>query len=210
MALLDANIIEQLKSYFDKIEDPIEIVGFLNDSEKSKELDGFLNEVNSISDKVNYVKTTFGEDKALEEKLGITRPTSFSLVINSEKTGINFYGIPGGHEFNSFVLAILGLAGLGKKLERDQAEKVLSVQKPLDIEVFISLSCTHCPEVVQALNLISITNKNINVSMVDSAVYFNEAKEKDIQAVPVVFINGKQASVGAQTLEQLISLVINA
>jgi len=210
MALLDANIVEQLKAYFDKIEEPIEIAAFLNDSDKSKELDSFLQEVDAISNKVNYTKKTFGEDKALEETAGITRPTSFTLLKSGKKTGINFYGIPGGHEFNSFILAILGLAGLGKKLEGEQLEKVASVKKPLNIETFVSLSCTHCPEVVQALNLISVNNENITTSMVDSAVYFDEAKEKDIQAVPVVFINGKVSSVGEQTLEQLITTITNA
>ena len=210
MALLDANIVEQLKVYFDKIDEPIELVAFLNDSDTSKELDSFLQEVDAISNKVNYTKKNFGEDKALEELAGITRPTSFTLLKNGKKTGVNFYGIPGGHEFNSFILAILGLAGLGKKLEGEQLEKVASVQKPLNIETFVSLSCTHCPEVVQALNLISSHNENITTSMVDSAVYFDEAKEKDIQAVPVVFINGKVASVGEQTLEQLITTITNA
>ena len=210
MALLDANIVEQLKVYFDKIDEPIELVAFLNDSDKSKELDSFLQEVDAISNKVNYTKKNFGEDKALEETAGITRPTSFTLLKDGKKTGINFYGIPGGHEFNSFILAILGLAGLGKKLEGEQLEKVASVQKPLNIETFVSLSCTHCPEVVQALNLISSHNENITTSMVDSAVYFDEAKEKDIQAVPVVFINGKVSSVGEQTLEQLITTITNA
>ena len=208
MALLDANIVEQLKVYFDKIDEPIELVAFLNDSDKSKELDSFLQEVDAISNKVNYTRKNFGEDKALEELAGITRPTSFTLLKNGKKPGV--YGIPGGHEFNSFILAILGLAGLGKKLEGEQLEKVASVQKPLNIETFVSLSCTHCPEVVQALNLISSHNENITTSMVDSAVYFDEAKEKDIQAVPVVFINGKVASVGEQTLEQLITTIANA
>lgn len=210
MALLDANIVEQLKVYFDKIDEPIELVAFLNDSDKSKELDSFLQEVDAISNKVNYTRENFGENKALEELAGITRPTSFTLLKNGKKTGVNFYGIPGGHEFNSFILAILGLAGLGKKLEGKQLEKVASVQKPLNIETFVSLSCTHCPEVVQALNLISSHNENITTSMVDSAVYFDEAKEKDIQAVPVVFINGKVTSVGEQTLEQLITTIANA
>ncbi len=80
MALLDANIVEQLKAYFDKIEEPIEIAAFLNDSDKSKELDSFLQEVDAISNKVNYTKKTFGEDKALEETAGITRPTSYLKV----------------------------------------------------------------------------------------------------------------------------------
>ena len=210
MALLDNNIVEQLKGYFDKINGNIELVAFLNDSEKSAELDNFLQEVDAISGKVNYVKKSFDNDKADLEKANLTRPTSFTILKDGENTGINFSGIPGGHEFNSFILAVLGLAGLGKKLEGEQLSKVESVNKPVNIETFVSLSCTHCPDVVQALNLISTNNKNITATMVDSAVFFEEAKEKDIQAVPVVFINGEQKSVGAKTIEELITLVANA
>ena len=210
MALLDSNIVEQLKGYFDKINGNIELVSFLNDSDKSKELDSFLQEVDAISEKVNYVKKTFENDKTDLEKANITRPTSFTILKDGENTGINFSGIPGGHEFNSFILAVLGLAGLGKKLEGEQLSKVESVNKPVNIETFVSLSCTHCPDVVQALNLISSNNKNITATMVDSAVFFEEAKEKDIQAVPVVFINGEQKSVGAKTIEELMTLVTNA
>ena len=210
MALLDSNIVEQLKGYFDKINGNIELVSFLNDSDKSKELDSFLQEVDAISEKANYVKKTFENDKTDLEKANITRPTSFTILKDGENTGINFSGIPGGHEFNSFILAVLGLAGLGKKLEGEQLSKVESVNKPVNIETFVSLSCTHCPDVVQALNLISSNNKNITATMIDSAVFFEEAKEKDIQAVPVVFINGEQKSVGAKTIEELITLVTNA
>ena len=210
MALLDSNIVEQLKMYFDKINGNIELVSFLDESEKSKELDSFLQEVDAISGKVNYVKKSFEDDKADLEKAKITRPISFTILKDGENTGINFSGIPGGHEFNSFILAILGLAGLGKKLEGEQLAKAESVNKSVNIETFISLSCTHCPDVVQALNLISASNKNITATMVDSAVFFEEAKEKDIQAVPVVFIDGEQKSVGAKTIEELLNLVVNA
>ena len=210
MALLDSNIVEQLKMYFDKINGNIELVSFLDESEKSKELDSFLQEVDAISGKVNYIKKSFEDDKADLEKAKITRPISFTILKDGENTGINFSGIPGGHEFNSFILAILGLAGLGKKLEREQLAKSESVNKPVNIETFISLSCTHCPDVVQALNLISASNKNITATMIDSAVFFEEAKEKDIQAVPVVFIDGEQKSVGAKTIEELLNLVVNA
>ncbi len=210
MGLLDTNIVEQLKAYFDKIEIPVEIISFLNDSNKSKELKEFLKEIDAISEKVNVTEKIFGEDKSLEEKLGITRPVSFALTKAGEKTGINFCGIPGGHEFNSFVLSILGLSGLGKKLEGEQLTKIQAINKPLNIETFISLSCTKCPEVVQGLNIISMANDNITSSLVDGGVYPEEVEEKNIQGVPVIFINGKQASVGEKTIEELITLVSNA
>lgn len=210
MALLDKNIVEQLKGYFNKIEGKIELVSFLDESAKSQELDSFLKEVDAISEKVNYEKKSFENDKTDLEKANITRPTSFTILKDGKNTGINFSGIPGGHEFNSFILAILGLAGLGKKLDGEQLEKIETINKPLNIETFVSLSCTHCPDVVQALNLLSMNNKNITTTMVDSAVFFEEAEKKDIQAVPVVFINGEQKSVGAKTIEELIDIVANA
>lgn len=210
MGLLDANIVEQLKAYFDKIETPIEIIAFLNDSDKSKELKGFLEEVDAISSKVNVVKKVFGEDDILEKKLEITRPISFTLTKSGEKTGINFFGIPGGHEFNSFILAILGLSGLGKKLEGEQLEKVQAINKSLNIETFVSLSCTKCPEVIQGLNIISMANNNITSSFVDGGIYPEEVKEKNIQGVPVIFINGQKASAGEKTIEELISLIASA
>ena len=210
MGLLDKNIVEQLKVYFDKIETPIEIIAFFDSSDKSKELEGFLDEINVISQKVNITKKIFGEDADSEEKFNITRPVSFTLTVLGKKTGINFYGIPGGHEFNSFILAILGLSGLGKKLEGNQLTRIQSINKLLNIETFISLSCTKCPEVVQSLNVISMANDNITASLVDGGVYPQEVSEKNIQGVPVVFINGQQVSVGEKTMEELITLVSNA
>lgn len=210
MALLDANIVEQLKGYFNQIPSTIKLVAFLNDSDKSKELDSFLQEVDAISEKVNYVKKAFGEDENLEKSNNISRPTSFTLLKDGQNTGINFCGIPGGHEFNSFVLAILGLAGIGKKLEGEQLTKIQGISKQLNIETYISLSCTKCPEVIQALNLISMNNENITASLVDGGVYPDEVKEKNIQGVPVVYINGEKASVGEKTIEELINIVTSA
>lgn len=210
MALLDANIVEQLKGYFNQIPSTIELVAFLNDSDKSKELDSFLQEVDAISEKVNYVKKAFGEDENLEKSNNISRPTSFTLLKDGKNTGINFCGIPGGHEFNSFILAVLGLAGIGKKLEGEQLTKVQSVSKSLNIETYISLSCTKCPEVIQALNLIAMNNENITASLVDGGVYPDEVKEKNIQGVPVVYINGEKVSVGEKTIEELITIITNA
>lgn len=210
MALLDANIVEQLKGYFNQMASTIELVSFLNESDKSKELDSFLQEVDTISEKVNYVKKSFGEDEKLEKENNISRPTSFTLLKDGKNTGINFCGIPGGHEFNSFILAILGLAGIGKKLEGEQLTKVQGISKQLNIETYISLSCTKCPEVIQALNLIAMNNENITASLVDGGVYPDEVKEKNIQGVPVVYINGEKASVGEKTIEELINIVTSA
>ena len=110
MAFLDQSIVTQLKGFFDKITDDIKIISFLGESDKSKELDGFLNEVSDISNTIKYESYIFGSNNELEESYGITRETSFTIVKNNNKTGINFCGIPGGHEFNSLILSILKLS----------------------------------------------------------------------------------------------------
>ena len=208
MAFLDNNIVNQLKGLFDKITSDIKIMSFLGDNDKSLELDGFLKEFSDISDNIKYESKIFNPEDEHEKKYGIKRDKSFTIIKDGNRTGINFYGIPGGHEFNSLVLAILGLAGLGKKMEDEKVKKVQSISKSLDIEIFVSLSCTHCPDVVQALNLITINNSLISSSMVDSGVFSEEASEKDIQAVPTVFVNGQLASIGAKTPDELIDILI--
>ena len=99
---------------------------------------------------------------------------------------------------------------MGKKLEGEQLIKVESVTKPLNIETYVSLSCTKCPEVIQALNIISMANENITTSLIDGGVFTEEVTQKNIQGVPVVYINGEKASVGEKTIEELIDIVTNA
>ena len=197
---ISAEIREQLQAVFDKFETSVKLVGHYDDGDLSRELRGFMDEFAGLTDKVSYEER---EDADGQPGIEVLRG-------DDTPSGITFHAVPGGHEFNSFILAVLGLAGLGRKLEGDQLSKIAAVDKHLNIETFISLSCTKCPEVVQALNLIASNNPNITSSLVDGGVYPEEVSEKNIQGVPVVYINGNQAAIGEQTLEQLIGLVVSA
>jgi len=209
MALLDANIVEQLKAYFDKIEEPIEIAAFLNDSDKSKELDSFLQEVDAISNKVNYTRKTFGEDKSLEETAGITRPTSFTLLKGGKKTGINFYGIPGGHEFTSFILGIYNVSGPGQGLSDDIKEKILAIKEKVSFKILVSLSCTMCPDLVVAVQRIASLNPLVDAQVYDIN-HFGDLREKyHVMSVPCLVMNEDKVFFGKKSIEEVLDYINN-
>ena len=130
---------------------------------------------------------------------------SFTLFSNGINSGVTFSGIPGGHEFNSFVLAILQLGGADLKLDENVQSMIGAINEKLDFEVFISLDCHICPEVVQSLNKFAIVNENISCEMIDGGLFPDTVNDRDIQGVPTVFLNGKFFSSGKTEISKIIS-----
>lgn len=192
--LLDENIVTQLKEYFKVINRPISF----RVKNIDKDMTSFLEEMLKTSDKFNIVK---------DETLAY-RDNSFEIFDVDKPTGIVFSGIPAGHEFNSFILAILSIFGLGAKLTNEQLEKIKSIKEKIVIEVFVTLSCTFCPDVVQSLNRIALNNEFITTNTIDGNKYIEEAREKNILASPSVFLNGKFVTSGAQSVDKLIEAII--
>ena len=162
--LLDENIKGQLREYFKNITRPI-VFHTKNTNDKMNE---FLNEIITLNENLKIEK-----DDNLD-----CRDNSFEIFDDNTATGIVFSGIPGGHEFNSFILAILSIFGLGEKLTQSQIDLVKDIHDKINIDVFISLSCTFCPDVVQSLNRIALVNKNIRVNTIDGNEYIDEVREK--------------------------------
>lgn len=192
--LLDENIVTQLKEYFKVINRPISF----RVKNIDKDMTSFLEEMLKTSDKFNIVK---------DETLAY-RDNSFEIFDIDKPTGIVFSGIPAGHEFNSFILAILSIFGLGAKLTNEQLEKIKNIKEKTVIEVFVTLSCTFCPDVVQSLNRIALNNEFITTNTIDGNKYIEEAREKNILASPSVFLNGKFVTSGAQSVDKLIEAII--
>ena len=192
--MLDANIKAQLTAYLEKLQRPIELVASLDDSAKAQEMRGLLQDIAGLSAKVSL-----REDGTSE-----LRP-SFAIGRPGEVARITFAGIPMGHEFTSLVLALLQVGGHPPKADPELIEQIKGLNEPMHFETFISLSCHNCPEVVQALNLMSVLNPNISHTMIDGADFQDEVKARSIMAVPTAFMNGVEFGQGRMTIEEIVA-----
>ena len=194
---LDQNIKNQLSTYMAKIENPIEIVYFENESDKSAEMVDLLTEVDAMSSMISIKK---GKDTT-------HRSPSFQVNQPDYVTGIVFAGVPMGHEFTSFILAILQVGGYPLKIEKELIEQIKSISGSYKFETYISLSCHNCPDVVQALNVMSLLNPNITHTMIDGDVYQDEVKNKKIMSVPTIFLNNEEFYQGRMELEEIVAKI---
>ena len=191
---LEQNIKNQLQTYLTKIEKEVEIVYFKNNSDKSSEMMDLLNEVDNMTDKI---KLKEGQDSG-------HRSPAFQVNKPGEYTGITFAGIPMGHEFTSFVLALLQVGGYPLKIEDSLINQIKSIQGNFKFETYISLSCHNCPDVVQALNVMALLNPNIEHTMIDGGVYQEEVNEKKIMSVPTILLNNEEFAQGRMELEEIV------
>ena len=175
---------------------PVSVVLNTGNHEKRRELVEFLQSVAAITSSIEFVEREFSEN--------VRSPLTFTLEVEGEQTGIYFSGVPGGHEFNTFILAVLQSGGVDMKLEDSLKEIIASIPEKLSFETFISLSCHNCPEVVQALNQFALLNKNITSEMIDGGLFQDTVAELDIQGVPSVFLNGKLFANGRVEISSII------
>jgi alkyl hydroperoxide reductase subunit F len=194
--MLDANLTQQLKAYLVNITQPIELVASLGDDAKSRELGALLDEIAILSDKVTVV--TANDDR---------RKPSFMIRRVGTDIGVCFAGIPMGHEFTSLVLALLQVGGHPSKAAQDVIEQVKALDGDYAFETYFSLSCQNCPDVVQALNLMSVLNPRISHTAIDGALFQDEVSERKVMAVPTVFLNGEPFGQGRMELEQIVAKI---
>ena len=193
--MLDANLKGQLKAYMANITQPIELVASLDEGAKSRELEGLLNEIAELSDKVTVVT---GDDK---------RKPSFMIRRAGTDIGVTFAGIPMGHEFTSLVLALLQVGGHPSKAAQELIEQIKNLDGDFAFETYFSLSCQSCPDVVQALNLMSVLNPRIKHVAIDGALFKEEVDARQVMAVPTVFLNGEPFASGRMELEQIVAKI---
>ncbi|MBF6025831.1 alkyl hydroperoxide reductase subunit F [Lysobacter niastensis] len=197
--MLDANLSTQLKGYLEKLTQPIELAASLDDGAKSAELESLLQEIASLSGKIAYVRK---DDDA--------RKPSFAINRVGSDIGVRFAGIPMGHEFTSLVLALLQVGGHPSKASQDVIEQVRTLRGTgsdgvLRFETYFSLSCQNCPDVVQALNLMSVLNPSIQHVAIDGGLFQQEVEARQVMAVPTVFLNGELFESGRMSLEQIVA-----
>ncbi|MCP5328141.1 MAG: alkyl hydroperoxide reductase subunit F [Steroidobacteraceae bacterium] len=194
--MLDAALQTQLKAYLERLVQPIELVASLDESEKSRELAELLQEIASLSAQITV--STGGEE---------ARKPSFTIrrVGNERDVAVTFAGIPLGHEFTSLVLALLQVGGYPPKVEPELLEQAASLDGDYVFETYFSLSCQNCPDVVQALNLMSVVNPRVRHVAIDGALFQSEVEARQVMAVPSVFLNGQPFGQGRMDFAQILA-----
>ncbi len=198
--MLDASTKAQLRSYLERITQPIEIVASLDESKASADMRTLLKD---IADSSALVKVS----ESLDDK---HRKPSFSINRPSENHGPRFAGLPMGHEFTSLVLALLQVGGYPPKVEEAVLEQIRALDGDFEFEIFVSLTCHNCPDVVQALNLMAVQNPRIKTTMIEGGTFQDEVKERQVMAVPMVFLNGTEFGQGRMSLEEILAKIDNS
>ena len=194
--MLDNETKEQLQQYLALLESEIVFSASLDESDDSKKVQEFLTEVAEMDAKITI------DGKSL------TRTPSFEINRkDGEASGIIFAGLPMGHEFTSFILALLQVGGRAPKIDDNVAQQITAIDRTLNFETYVSLTCHNCPDVVQALNIMAVLNPKIAHTMIEGSMYQHEVDEKEIMAVPTVFLNGETFDSGRMTIEQIIEKV---
>ncbi|MFS0691154.1 alkyl hydroperoxide reductase subunit F [Sporosarcina sp. 179-K 8C2 HS] len=191
--ILDADIKQQLAQYLELMEGDVLLKVNVGEDKVSREMAALVDELATMSSRIKV------------EHAELERTPSFSVNRIGEDTGVVFAGIPLGHEFTSLVLALLQVSGRAPKVDEKVIEQVKNIKDELHFESYISLSCQNCPEVVQALNLMSVLNPNITHTMIDGAAFKEEVESKNILAVPTVYLNGEPFTNGRKTIEEILA-----
>lgn len=192
---LDKDIKEQLNQYLQLMENTIVLKVSAGSDEVSREMLALVDELATMSSKIKV------------EKKQLQRTPSFSVNRIGEDTGVTFAGIPLGHEFTSLVLALLQVSGRPPKVDQKVIDQIKSIKGEYHFESYISLTCHNCPDVVQALNLMSILNPSITHTMIDGAAFKEEVESKNIMAVPTVFLNGESFGSGRMSVEEILAKI---
>ncbi len=195
--MLDAALKAQLASYLERITQPVEITAQLDDSQASRDMQALLRDIAESSKLVTVT----------ESQGGPHRTPSFAVHRPGETHGPRFAGLPMGHEFTSLVLALLQVGGYPPKVEQAVLDQIRALDGDFEFEVYVSLTCHNCPDVVQALNLMAVQNPRIKATMIEGSLFQAEVTERQIMAVPTVFLNGTMFGNGRMTLEEILAKI---
>jgi len=197
--MLDDDLKSQLRTYLERVTQPIRLVASLDDGPKSRELLALLGDIAAACDRVRV--DTSGTDP---------RKPSFTIERTDGGARVGFAGIPLGHEFTSLVLALLQIGGHPPKLRAEVAGQIRALEGDFRFETFMSLSCHSCPDTVQALNAISALNPRIQHVAIDGALFEDEVGAREVMSVPTVFCNGRPFGQGRMSAEEILARLDSA
>lgn len=193
----------QLAVVFEKFEQNLVVKAFLDDRPVSNEITAFLAELGELTGHISCQVVDQTEDSLAANYY----PSIQIWKADGTFTGLQFHGVPGGHEFNSFIIALYNAAGPGQQLDEELLERIRKIDKKVQMRIMVSLSCTMCPELVMAAQKIAVENENVQAEMYD-LIHFPEFKEKyNIMSVPCMIINDQQVVFGKKDIPEILGLL---
>ncbi|MBS7527620.1 thioredoxin family protein [Fusibacter paucivorans] len=207
MKLLNDDLRNQLKEVFQDMKDDVTIAVFTKSGtcNTCTETISFMEEIETLSDKIHLKKLDIENDAELAKAYDVQMVPSIVLLNKDEAyVGIKFNGIPAGHEINSFIPGILEVSGSGEQLPEGFLKQLETVKKPVNIKVFVTLSCPHCPGAVQKAHKLALENEFINAEMIEAQTFDEISNKFNVSSVPKIVINDQYEFVGNQPLEVFV------
>ncbi|MFU7514316.1 FAD-dependent oxidoreductase [Clostridium sp. HCS.1] len=208
-ALLNDALRKQIQGVLARFESNISLVSIVDETNsKSIELRDLVLDIADLGDKVTALIYKKGENPEMEDKVHANKfPIVAILNKDGEYSGVKFHGVPGGHELNSFLIAMYNVAGPGQEINANVLNDIKSIDKKLNIKVGVSLSCHVCPDVVMAAQRIAIENPNIETEMLDLSNFPDLKNKHKIMSVPALIVNDEKVYFGGKKLEEIVNLL---
>lgn len=206
--LLNEDVQNQLKQVFEELKNAVTMVLFTSeeDCESCETTLNLLTEVSQLSDKLNLRVYDLRSEEA--KKYDIDLAPSFVLLDhNDEYHRVKFNGIPAGHEINSFISALIEMSGAESEVPAELLERIQKIDKPVNIKVFVTLSCPHCPGAVQKAHKLAMLNKNVTGEMIEAQTFYELSEKFNVTGVPKIIINDSLELVGNQPIERFLDQI---
>lgn len=208
--LLNEEVTKQVKDYLNPMQDHVTMVLFTQEDpcNTCQETRQLLSEVAALSEKITFVEKDLKKDAALAEDYGVTMTPSFVMLDkNDDYRGVKFNGIPAGHEINSFLSALMDMSGIDFGLAATIGSRLDNLEKPVNIKVFVTLSCPHCPGAVSNAHRLAMSHPHIESEMIEAQTFGELSQKYNVSGVPKIVINDTHELVGNQPIQEYLKTI---
>jgi len=212
MALLNDEIRTNLIEVFGKMKEEVTIAVFTKEDgcETCKDTLDFMKEIEEVGEKIKLEEYDMEKDSKKAEEFNVEMTPSIVLLDSEGKdNGIKFYGIPAGHEINSLITGIIEVSGSGEEMPDALRKRIEGIKNPVDIKVFVTLGCPHCPGAVAKAHKLALENENIKAEMIEAQTFSELSDKYNVSGVPKIVINEEHDLVGNQPMEKFLETIEN-
>ena len=208
--LLNQDLQNQIREYLSPMKDNVTLMLFTQESpcETCTETRQLLSEISALNDKLFFVEKDLIENIEDVDRYNIEMTPSFIMLDHEGNyRGVKFNGIPAGHEINSFLTAILDMSGIDFGIDEETLERIKRIDKPVNIKVFVTLSCPHCPGAVSTAHRLAMLNSNIQGEMIEAQTFYQLSEKYQVSGVPKIIINENHELLGNQPIEAFLNTI---